>query len=456
MAWSSSANNCQSLLSFVVHCSHSAGSSLTRRCGTFGFFEMMLTVAQIRRLQLKFKQSSDYDIAYNHLRQLGLHMSATNAGQSRSSAPTPPAPPTSSNFVNGHVAQTTGTSCPPSRLTEISSRPYTALTAPTSIESQVQEAAHNRPLSAYTGHTSSAHNRTTSFSGPLRPPEYFARPASATSTLLDNSATAYQSNDQMMTGIESYHTSNDRPETAMLFGRPDTAEAALPPRRELPFPRSSLPRSSGNDSARPPSRPSTSLMGPPPLPARVTSLRPASARAANQETELPPLPKPTILDTAQRQPSWMQQPPRTPDQDQITPPSEQPRPFEDQENRSSSSSSNFSPLSYKRASSTMVPSTRPLSSLNNAAQNRRRTESNSPVSTPPTSDARHQTSIVAEKSVAREAGPSDDLAAYAMQSEEGRRAALNEFIYRHLEDDNFITLLEDMETAWAQAGLPTK
>jgi hypothetical protein len=47
----------------------------------------------------------------------------------------------------------------------------------------------------------------------------------------------------------------------------------------------------------------------------------------------------------------------------------------------------------------------------------------------------------------------DGLAAYAMQSDEGRRAALNEFIFRHLESDDFLTLVEDLETAWARTAL---
>jgi hypothetical protein len=460
MVLSSSANNCQSQLLFVLRCSRSAGNYLTRRSARPSIFELVLTLAQIRRLQLKFSQGSDYDIAYNHLRQLGLHMSVTAAGPSHSSAPVSKATvaaPVSSSFANSHVAQTTGPSCPPSRLTDISNRPYTALTAPTSVESQVQEAAHNRPSSAFTGYTSSNPNRDISFSGPLKPPEYFARPSSATSAILEKSYSTfpYASSDQRLVQSQEYHVSADRPDTAMLFGRPDTAEAALPPRRELPFPRSSASRA-GSDSPRPSSRPSTSMMGPPPLPARVTSLRPASARAANQEQDLPPLPRPTILDSAQRQPSWMQQPPRTPNQDQVTPPSAQSMVHEDHENRSSSSSSNFSPLSYKRASSTMIPSTRPLSSLSNAAQNRRHTESNSPQSTPPTSETRRQTGVATEKIVAPQADPSEDLAAYAIQSDEGRRAALNEFIYRHIESDAFLTLLEDMETAWARASLPTR
>lgn len=352
----------------------------------------------------------------------------------------------------------TGPSCPPSRLTEISNRPYTALTAPTFIESQLQESIHNRPSSAYTGHANNGLNTSASFSGPLKPPEYFARPVSSTSNILDQAAATYSSSDRPTARVEAdYNTLNHHPETDIILGRPDTAEAALPPRRELPFPRSSIPKSAGSDSARPSSRPSTSMMGPPPLPARVTSLRPASARSATQETELPPLPRPTIIDSAQQQPSWMQQPPRTPNQDQARPLSGQPLLVqEDQDHRSSSSSSGFSPLSYKRAVSTTLPSTRPLSGLSNAAQNRRRTESRSPLSTPPTSETHGEANLVVEKSAALDTGANDSLAGYAMQSEEDRRASLNEFIFRHLEDDNFITLLEDMETCWARVGLGMK
>lgn len=47
----------------------------------------------------------------------------------------------------------------------------------------------------------------------------------------------------------------------------------------------------------------------------------------------------------------------------------------------------------------------------------------------------------------------DRLAAYATQTDEGRRAALNEFIFRHLENEDFLTLVEDMETAWARVAL---
>lgn len=389
------------------------------------------------------------------------------AGGSQSTSPTPsasraPATSAPSSISNSYSPQNTILSYPASRPAEVTNRPYSAVTAPTAIEAQLQEAAHTRPTSAYTGHATEARNMAAQFSGPLRPPEYFTRPDSATSVLLDYPGTtsAYQSRDQLMASNEQIQqSSNDRPETAMLFNRPDTAEAPLPPRRELPFPRSSLPRSSGNDSIRPMSRPSTSMMGPPPLPARVASLRPPSSRASNPEAELlPPLPKPTIISTTLPKPSWMEQKqqncpplaPRTPNPDQATSPSAYGASVEDQENRPQTSSSTASsPLSYKRAATSTLD--RSLSSLSTAAQNRRRTESHSPLSnpsTPPTSDATRKT--IAPQPVPGLTATNDNLDAYVMQSEEGRRAALNEFIFRQLENPNFVALCEDTETCWGR------
>ncbi|KAL5115840.1 hypothetical protein ACEQ8H_006242 [Pleosporales sp. CAS-2024a] len=419
-----------------------------------------LTVTQVRRLQLKFKHNDDYENAYNHLAQLGLHMEAAGAGQSRIpthsskamlSQPAPLIQPYSP------AAQTSTHPSPRSRLADMSNRPYSALTAPTSVESQLQEDIRNRPSTANASDTNIALDRG-ALPEPLRPPEYFARPGLSTSDVADHSPLNFPPTSSIpATSQADYSCSDGRLATAILFEQPDTAETALPPRRELPFARSSVPRSAGSDSARPSSRPSTSMMGPPPLPARVTSLRPTSARSASQDTELPPLPRPTIVDSAQPQPSWMQQPPRTPNQDRITPPSDALIPvYEDQEQRSSSSGSFFSPLSYNRASSTTLPLSQPLSSLGSAAQNIRRSTSNSPITTPPTSGTRCQSKSVPGQDGEFNAGASTDLAAYAMQSDEGRRAALNEFVYRQLQDDNFLTLMEDMETCWARHGPTTK
>jgi hypothetical protein len=412
--------------------------------------------SKIRRAQLKFKTAEDYDTAHNYLYQLGLRMSSASGTPSPTRAAAP------------ENRQLAGPSHSLSRP-ELSNRPSTAVSAPPPVESQHQEAVHARPMSAFTSSGNEVGSMHTTFSGPLKPPVYFARPDSATREYPSTNPTyASPSLQQPFVTPEHVHSDSGRPETAMLYNRPDTAEAALPPRRELPFARSSLPGSSGSDTAHPPNRPSTSMMGPPPLPMRVTSLRPGSGRPLSRELELPPLPKPTVVSaphqmpTQQPPPSWMQQQvqqaPRTPNEDHDAPRTANAFVHEDQENRplSSSSPSPSSPLSYKRASTGAEPSPRPLSSLSNAAQNRRRTESQSPLSnppTPPTSDSMRQTSKAPEPTPVPLVTPHDSLAGYAMQSEEGRRAALNEFIMRNLEDDNFLTLLEDMESAWARTGL---
>lgn len=383
-------------------------------------------------------------------------MTTTNESQSRNSTSNssklsvPSGPSPSLNSQNTHNLTST---YQPSRFTEASNRPHSAVTASTSIESHLQETPHARPVSAYTTFGSSSSSTSASFSDPLKPPEYFARPDSATSSVLNLPSTT------SALGEQSSTTFHERPETAILYDRPDTAEAALPPRRELPFTRFSAPHSSGSDSAQPSSRPSTSLMGPPPLPARVANLRPSSSRTASQDTELPPLPKPTVLDTAQQQPSWMQQPPRTPNQDHIATQGAPTPTLEEQENRPYSNpspgSSGSSPLSFNRPSSSMLSPNRPINGLSSDAQHQRRSTSLSPLSTPTT-----MASPSTEKGFAPDgstvAAAVDNLAAYAMQPAEGRRAALNEFIFQHLEDENFITLLEDVETCWARTGLGMK
>lgn len=358
-------------------------------------------------------------------------MSAAASAQARPSATSP---------VRATAMPAASTS--PSRSHVSSGRPYTALNAPTAIEAQVQEAAFARPSSSYTGQATAMRLANTPFTGKLNPPEMFARPNSATSQILDRDQPS-----QNFTPV--LPLSSDRPDTALLFDRPDTAGSLLPPRRELAFSRASNSPSSSSD------RPASRMMGPPPLPARVASLRPSSSRASNTASELPALPKPTVIEMTQQQPAWMRQPPRTPipTEDQVPPPSAQPDPSVEKENRSlSSAGSSSSVRVVGRSSSSMSPNTRPLSSLGHAAQNRRQTASESPITTPPAKEI-HQYRTAHEASPNVPAGEvGNGLAAYAMQSED-RRDALNEFIFNLLEDDSFLTLVEDMETAYARVAL---
>jgi hypothetical protein len=188
---------------------------------------------------------------------------------------------------------------------------------------------------------------------------------------------------------------------------------SLPPRRELPFQRSSLPRSSGSDTARPSSRPSTGLMGPPPLPARVATLRPSSAQASFSDSELPPLPQPTVVE------STRQRSPHTPTSDAGAFARASNAIFEESNTPSSSSS----PLPYGRSSLS-------FSSTHATSNDTRRDHTFPPL-------PKHN----------------DTLTSYAMQSDEQRREALNAFILQHLDSDAFATLVEDMETCWARVAL---
>ncbi|KAF1832102.1 hypothetical protein BDW02DRAFT_571434 [Decorospora gaudefroyi] len=416
-----------------------------------------------RRVQFRFKSSADYDTAYSHLHRLGLRMSGPSPfpaqSPERASKCKPTPSPTAVAYPEQHPMGATfqgGPSCPPSRLTDISNRPYTALNAPTSLESQIQEAAHTRPSSAATSYARPGEERNP-FSSSLAPPVHFAWPDSATSDILGRAYNdlSLSSHKRAMPTIEEVpRTSSERPDTAssMLFNRPDTAEA-LPPRRELPFPRLSAPLSSGSDTARPSSRPSTGLMGPPPLPARVAGLRPSSSRGAHKEPDLPPLPQPTVISKPAPRLQPMQKAPRTPDQDENAPLRAKTSPYDGVGNLSPlNSSSPFSPLlSQRSSSSTARPMSQPLRSLSSAARNLQPPMSHQgPIST--ASGATYQNQSAAGTASALDPSSDDSLAAYAMQSEEERRAALNEFVFRHLESDDFLTLVEDMETCWARAA----
>lgn len=340
---------------------------------------------------------------------------------------------------NRSTAHTTGPSCPPSRLTEISSRPYTAVSAPTALESQIQEAAHARPSSAFASSNYAPLN-------PLTPPMYFPRPDSASISSPDY-RNSFPPHDRPVATIEQHDVPASRPETALLYDRPDTAE--LPPRRELPFQRDSMPTSSGNDSIRPQSRPSTALMGPPPMPARVSDLRPGSARTSSLDSEMPPLRQPTIV-TDNTRTSPTQQRPLTP----LPPTRGRSKPAhtttgcEDEQSFAPASSS---PQAYPTPMATSPVATRPLSAVSNASHNQQRPASPSVFESPPTSGGKDRVNRTFQPV------PSGDtentLKAYAMQSDDGRRAALNDFIFKSLDNNDFIALVEDMETNWARLGL---
>jgi len=432
---------------------------------------------KIRRIQMRFKSDKDFDTAFSHLLHLGLYMGGQKAvpPQPRSTAQ-PPSPARGGSSSRPSLTAVSypqlphmspvvgGPSCPPSRLAEISSRPSTSYDFSASLNHQLPTASYTRPVSATTDYTRETGGVPAPFSGPLAPPVLFTRPTSATSDILGRSHvdSSYTSDQHMPDLQESHRMSTNRPDTAMLFNRPgsasrpDTADRPgsteiLPPRRELPFPHLSSPRSSGSDSVRP----STGTMGPPPLPAHVASIRPGSSRSAtSKEIELPPLPQPTVVSKTARGKQPMQQPPRTPNQDQYIPARAKTSPHGGIENQSPLTSSPISsPLSFNRSSFSAVPTPQPLGERSNAAQNLHRTMSYGGLDTPPTSVTGHRGASMSNPGATTSVNENDQLATYAMQSDEGRRAALNEFVYRHLESDDFLTLVQDMETAWGRIAM---
>ncbi|OWY43123.1 hypothetical protein CUC08_Gglean010590 [Alternaria sp. MG1] len=424
---------------------------------------------KLRRVQMRFKLDKDFDTVSNYLLQLGLSMSGTKGAlpKSKPTAPLPsPAQASPSRPSPRAVASPEEPSnrspagrlsCPPSRLAEISSRPYTSHSASSNTGSQLQGGTCPRPASATPAYAREDMGMSASLSGPLAPPVLFARPTSATSDILGRShLDTSPASDQQMSAVEGTpYLSTERSDTAMLFSRPgsancpdsatrpgtanrpDSAEIP-PPRRELPFPRLSSPRSSGSDSVQP----STGTMGPPPLPSRAASGRPSSSRSAmSKEIELPPLPQPTVVSKTVRGDKAMQQP-RTPNQDRFSPLRAKTSPHEGVESRSPLTSSPMSSsLSFKKLSSTALPT--PLGTLSNAAQNTHHIVFQSAPITPPTSVTGHRSGT----------NETDGLTAYATQSDEERRAVLNEFVFRHLESDDFLTLVQDMETAWARVAM---
>lgn len=387
------------------------------------------------------------------------HGSTSNS--SRIPAAVPPSPTqtilrvaTSINQPGSSTLIGSGLSCPPSRLEEISSRPHTATKVPAPFESQSQEAARSRPFSASFISSQGDTSVSMTFPDPLNPPIRFPRPHSTTADIMGrtcNNTSSLKQHDSTVEEVQSEFI--ERPLTTMLLDRPGTAEM-LPPRRELPFQRLSEPRSSGSDTGRSSDRPSTGLMGPPALPRSATQ-RPSSSRSAkSKDVELPPLPQPTVINKID---GGKQQPPHIPDQDrnffQRTMTSSANR-LEKELSFSASSSPLSSPSTPKKLSTPALTSPQTHSASGSKASDLQGSMLEHRIHSPVVAEASYQvsnTSVASSSTVG--ADDAERLAAYMMQSDEGRRAALNEFVFRHLENEDFLTLVEDMETAWARVAL---
>ena len=72
------------------------------------------------------------------------------------------------------------------------------------------------------------------------------------------------------------------------------------------------------------------------------------------------------------------------------------------------------------------------------------------LATPPASDVNMLSSSPGTNEETR--SHAEDLATYSQQPDDNRLGNLNKFIFDHLEDENFHTLVTDMQMAWARIG----
>ncbi|KAF2193372.1 hypothetical protein K469DRAFT_712118 [Zopfia rhizophila CBS 207.26] len=460
------------------------------RCPLFAL-RYNLPDRKVRRLQLKFASNQDFDTAFNHLNRLGLRISQSVPPSSTNPAPS-----------NTNKPESTGLSCPPSVVAEISNRPQTAISAQYSSTSSSsgpaaqpvsQRQENNSSIEQMRPHTMQSsispqkapivpmYEQSTRQSDEYRPQPQssptathrsftlpprsqqgqfdFARPASAYSALVNQersaqlspqpqalerlappqsfqkpaisslgpasiSNTATRENFPKLQIIqENELSSSARPGTALLFSELGATTAPMPPRRELPFKRSSPPKSSGSDNIRPSSRASNSTVVPPPLlpPSRSDDTSSSPNRLMSRALDLPPLPQPTLVAESTR------------------------------------GTSAHSFQTHHLTVNTQGPGlTRPLGVLNTAAQNSRQfqhaptTASIQPSNNPETA---YQDRIASHISAEARSSSNEHLATYAMQSVDGRMAFLNDFMMQHIEDDDFLTLCEDLSTCWRRIGL---
>lgn len=318
--------------------------------------------------------------------------------------------------------QSGGPSCPPSQLSELSNRPVTAVSPSTpSIRAQLRDAAAARPHSAQPAHDN-----------PLVPPVFFPRPNSAISTIL-----AMNSYSPALSSPGSWSSSPSFSGPSVSTG--SSAASELPPRRELPFDRPDSPRSRGSDVVRSSSRPS-SVMGPPPLPlvSRSVGDRPSSKAGL----DIPPLPMPTILGNLQTRPHTSPASRITQNRSIAKPSGLASRTPNMQENRATSS-----PLHSPLATRDTPARRSPINPTSASEQNEFQSRPKGSFAVSPTSETIRENS---PNSMGHGHLDVDvrGLADFAAQSDDVRTEALNSFLLRHIDDDNFLTLVEDVEASW--------
>jgi len=96
---------------------------------------------------------------------------------------------------------------------------------------------------------------------------------------------------------------------------------------------------------------------------------------------------------------------------------------------------------------------RGLGDLGGTAQNDRQSQAQDHLPTPPASETTYRDRVISELCKTVVVNVNEGLAAYAVQSDEGRKTALNDFMMQHIDDENFLTLVQDVSTCWSRIGL---
>ncbi|KAF2116268.1 hypothetical protein BDV96DRAFT_631393 [Lophiotrema nucula] len=401
-----------------------------------------------RRYQLKFASVEHYDSALDFLLRIDLHIGQSNQAQGVANSHRPKSSAVheqsasnlhssstleswsnrpSTAIVNSQLHVERSTSSIVQENTDTARRPFTvesaisstngtsstilpfeqsstqrALTLPSRFTTQEDQVG--RPSSAYSDLVNRERHpqpgSRVSSSDPLNPPEWFDRPATSSPLAIVP---------ERSFGAESRHATPEHPPGKKI---------ELPPRRELPFTRPGTARPSSRSSIPPPSqRPGTTMAAPTLLPPTTYGRSSSNTRSTIDPMDLDPLPEPTFIENAAKP---------------IRP-------------TSASSAS-------KAAQSRRPPTPRNSSQANPQEHTTRRSSSIQPPPNFTHADSAEDR-IFAELSGNASGAQSKGLDAYAMHSADGRKVILNDFMLQHIDDDNFVTLCEDMSACWATIGL---
>lgn len=193
-------------------------------------------------------------------------------------------------------------------------------------------------------------------------------------------------------------------------------------------------------------------MGPPVLPASAlgSSVRPTSRSGSSHGVELPPLRKPTYVNKSFISP--MSKPTTSPTSTFATREAQRPHSALAHNDYTAlqqaiSSAPVLTPSPPRPASSYNTATTHPLSIVRSTYD---QVDTTINLATPPGSDVNMLSSSPRVNEEAHH--HAEELSAYSKQTDDTRLGNLNKFIFDHLEDDNFLTLVTDMQMAWARIG----